>query len=36
MKMDKQIIWDWNGTLFNDVDLCVESINYLLSLQHLP
>lgn len=36
MKMDRQIIWDWNGTLFNDVDLCVESINYLLSLQHLP
>lgn len=34
--MNKQIVWDWNGTLFNDVDLCVESINYLLTLQHLP
>lgn len=34
--MQKYIIWDWNGTLFNDVDLCVESINYLLSTQNLP
>jgi len=25
------IIWDWNGTLLNDVDICVESINILLS-----
>lgn len=36
MLMNKKIIWDWNGTLFNDVDLCVESINYLLSTQQLP
>ncbi len=34
--MENYIIWDWNGTLFNDVDLCVESINYLLSTQNLP
>lgn len=26
----KHIIWDWNGTLMNDVDLCVELINQLL------
>lgn len=26
----KHIIWDWNGTIFNDVDLCVELINGLL------
>lgn len=26
----KHIIWDWNGTIFNDVDLCVELINQLL------
>ncbi len=26
----KHIIWDWNGTIFNDVDLCVELINELL------
>ena len=24
------IIWDWNGTLLNDVDIAVESINHLL------
>lgn len=24
------IIWDWNGTLFNDVDLCVSVVNNLL------
>jgi phosphoglycolate phosphatase len=24
------IIWDWNGTLLNDLDLCVSSINVLL------
>lgn len=26
----KHIIWDWNGTILNDVDLCVELINELL------
>ena len=26
----KHIIWDWNGTLFNDIHLCVELINGLL------
>ncbi|MCF0106733.1 MAG: HAD hydrolase-like protein [Holdemanella sp.] len=26
----KRIIWDWNGTLFNDVDLCFGCINRLL------
>ncbi len=24
------IIWDWNGTLLNDTDICIESINELL------
>lgn len=28
--MKKIVIWDWNGTLLNDVDLCVEAINTLL------
>lgn len=27
----KHIIWDWNGTILNDVDLCVELINQLLA-----
>jgi len=26
----KTIIWDWNGTLLNDIDICLESINMLL------
>ena len=30
------IIWDWNGTLLNDVDLCVGSMNILLKERNLP
>ncbi len=30
MKDDITIIWDWNGTLLNDIDICVDSINILL------
>jgi phosphoglycolate phosphatase len=29
------IIWDWNGTLLNDLDICLESINQLLSNRNL-
>lgn len=29
------IIWDWNGTLLNDVDVCVESMNKLLTARNL-
>lgn len=35
----KKIVWDWNGTLFDDIDLCLECINTLLShhgLDRLP
>ncbi len=28
---EKLIIWDWNGTLLNDVDACVTSMNTMLS-----
>lgn len=31
MSQPKTIIWDWNGTLLNDVDICVDSMNSLLS-----
>ena len=31
VKKYKHIIWDWNGTIFNDLDLCVELINGLLN-----
>jgi phosphoglycolate phosphatase len=29
------IIWDWNGTLLNDVDMCLETINTLLLERNL-
>lgn len=32
----KHIIWDWNGTLFNDVELCAEIMNLLLTQESLP
>jgi phosphoglycolate phosphatase len=32
----KHIIWDWNGTIFNDAGLCLELINGLLSKRNLP
>ena len=32
----KTLIWDWNGTLLNDTDLCVSSINELLKRRNLP
>lgn len=30
MKCLNRIVWDWNGTLFDDVDLCFSCINRLL------
>lgn len=30
------VIWDWNGTLLDDVDICVRSINILLEKRNLP
>lgn len=30
------IIWDWNGTLFNDVELCANVMNLLLMQESLP
>jgi phosphoglycolate phosphatase len=32
----KHIIWDWNGTLFNDVELCTGIMNTLLLQESLP
>jgi phosphoglycolate phosphatase len=31
----KHIIWDWNGTLLNDVDLCIDIINGILAKRDL-
>jgi len=30
------IIWDWNGTLLNDLDHCISTINVLLEKRNLP
>jgi phosphoglycolate phosphatase len=30
------IIWDWNGTLLNDLDHCISTINVLLKKRKLP
>ncbi|MBC8486225.1 MAG: HAD family hydrolase [Bacteroidetes bacterium] len=31
------IIWDWNGTLLNDIEICIDSINVLLTnRKHKP
>lgn len=32
----ENIIWDWNGTLFNDVELCAGIMNDLLKSESLP
>ena len=32
----KHIIWDWNGTLLNDVKLCADIMNNLLKARSLP
>lgn len=31
----KTIIWDWNGTLLNDLHICIESINTMLRARKL-
>jgi phosphoglycolate phosphatase len=36
MPVTKTIIWDWNGTLLNDLHICVESINAMLLARKLP
>lgn len=34
--MIKTIIWDWNGTLLDDLDLSLDSVNVLLEERNLP
>jgi phosphoglycolate phosphatase len=34
--MITHIVWDWNGTLLNDVQACVDAINVLLERRRLP
>ena len=34
--IQKTIIWDWNGTLLDDADICLASINTMLKARNLP
>jgi phosphoglycolate phosphatase len=35
MKKYKHVIWDWNGTLLDDLDVCIESMNSVLRKRNL-
>ncbi len=35
LKKYKHVIWDWNGTLFNDVELCADIMNSLMIRSNL-
>ena len=35
MTNKKAIIWDWNGTLLNDIDICISCINELLEKRRI-
>jgi phosphoglycolate phosphatase len=32
----RNIIWDWNGTLLNDMVICIECMNTMLNKRSLP
>ncbi len=34
--MIRHLLWDWNGTLLDDVEACVGAINRMLDRRHLP
>ena len=36
MAKTELLLWDWNGTLLNDVDLCLECLNLLLGRHGYP
>lgn len=33
---NKVVVWDWNGTLLNDMDICITAMNELLGVRELP
>lgn len=35
-KTIKHVVWDWNGTLFDDASACVETLNIILERRNLP
>lgn len=36
MKQFKHVIWDWNGTLLDDIDVSMDALNVLLKQEALP
>jgi len=32
----KNVIWDWNGTILNDLDICLETLNDMLRNRNIP
>lgn len=32
----KYVIWDWNGTLFNDVQISIDAMNHMLEAKEYP
>jgi len=36
LNLKKAIVWDWNGTLLDDIAVCVECMNVLLKKRNLP
>lgn len=36
MRNIKMVVWDWNGTLLDDVEVCIQTVNAMLSRRHLP
>jgi phosphoglycolate phosphatase len=36
IKNYKHVIWDWNGTLFNDVEMCCDIMRGILKRRNLP
>jgi phosphoglycolate phosphatase len=36
MKGSKTIFWDWNGTMLNDMNICIEAMNLMLKERKLP
>lgn len=36
MKNIKHVVWDWNGTLLDDIDVSMEALNWILRKEKLP
>lgn len=36
LQLPQYLVWDWNGTLLDDLDLCLEIINRILETRDLP